>query len=186
MENSTLLPTIANAVNNWFDQVLEKAQAVRPRSIGASVLPNRTPESQACTAPKATTELGTGFDHASDSVVLCMEDGPVIVLYGALSESNYTTLIQQALSIYAQGYRQITVDLYHCNNVKLSGLFALLSIHTIFCGETPPDPQDGLNSLRQMVTRIRTTGIVDEVYFKNATGNVADILVKNGLLPLPQ
>lgn len=115
-----------------------------------------------------------------------MEDGPVIVLYGMLSESNYMTLIQQAKSIYAQGYRQITVDLCHCNNVKLSGLFALLSIHTIFCGKTPPNPQDGLNSLRQMVTEIRTSGIASDVMLQNATGNVADILVKNGLLPNPQ
>jgi anti-anti-sigma regulatory factor len=89
----------------------------------------------------------------------------VLRLEGELDASNYESLIAQTEELYADGTRDLLLDLQNVDFVSSSGLIGLHTIALIMRGETLADPEEGWAAFRA-VSRdmIRTSD--QETHFK--------------------
>lgn len=70
---------------------------------------------------------------------------PVTVLqpHGELDASNYQELIEETKKVWAEGARDIVLDLGQVSYMSSSGLVALQSVASLLRGEALPDPESG-------------------------------------------
>ncbi len=89
---------------------------------------------------------------------------PVTVLHikGELDASNYQILIDKAKEVYADGTRNLLLDLSEVPYMGSSGLVAFHSVALLMRGETPPDPEQGWGALRS-IDREREAGLQQHV-----------------------
>lgn len=89
----------------------------------------------------------------------------VLRLEGELDASNYESVIAQTEELYADGTRDLLLDLQNVDFVSSSGLIGLHSMALIMRGETLADPEEGWAAFRA-VSRdmIRTED--QETHFK--------------------
>lgn len=89
----------------------------------------------------------------------------VVRLEGELDASNYELLIAQTQELYADGTRDLLLDLEKVDFVSSSGLIGLHSMALIMRGETLADPEEGWAAFRAISRdMIRTSG--QETHFK--------------------
>ncbi len=89
----------------------------------------------------------------------------VLRLQGELDASNYESVIAQTEELYADGTRDLLLDLQNVDFVSSSGLIGLHTMALIMRGETLADPEEGWAAFRA-VSRdmIRTSD--QETHFK--------------------
>lgn len=171
MQTLNVYPTSSDFVNKWLSLVLRPVNTIFPDSVLAGTR-------------RVSEEVVTPFcvDEVDESITLQIVDEPIVTIRGSINRSNYLMLIDHAQSVYAQGYRQIRLDLSHCTGISLSGLFALVTLCILFHGEVPADPNAGNDALRQILDKNRTLGANKNVIWQNATPKVAEVLMKNDLM----
>ena len=67
----------------------------------------------------------------------------ILRLDGDLDASNFETVIDEGRRLYAEGARDLLLDLRSVPFMGSSGLVALHSLALIFNGTEPPDPESG-------------------------------------------
>lgn len=78
----------------------------------------------------------------------------VLRAQGDLGPENYLKLVERSQAVYNSGQRNFILDIHEVTRVGISGLFALLSVATIFSGENAPDPRGGWRGLRQIAEKL--------------------------------
>jgi anti-anti-sigma regulatory factor len=106
---------------------------------------------------------------------------PVTILHliGELDASNYQIVIDKASEVYAEGTRNILLDLSEVPYMGSSGLVAFHSVALLMRGETPPDPEAGWGALRS-IDRERDAGLQQQVKFLNPQPKVERVLKMAG------
>jgi anti-anti-sigma regulatory factor len=102
---------------------------------------------------------------------------PVAILHikGELDASNYQILIDKAREVYADGTRNVLLDLSEVPYMGSSGLVAFHSVALLMRGETPPDPEGGWGALRS-IDREREAGLQQHVKLLNPQPKVERVL----------
>ncbi len=106
---------------------------------------------------------------------------PVTVLHikGELDASNYQIVIDKAREVYAEGTRNVLLDLSEVPYMGSSGLVAFHSVALLMRGETPPDPEQGWGALRS-IDRERESGLQHHVKLLNPQPKVERVLKMAG------
>lgn len=109
---------------------------------------------------------------------------PVTILHvaGRLDGSNYLDLIERVKELIAEGAVNLLMDLGECDFISSAGLFSLHNIALILHSETPLDPEEGWNSLRNMTEDTRE--FKDKFKIANLQSNVLRSLDITGFLSL--
>jgi anti-anti-sigma regulatory factor len=89
----------------------------------------------------------------------------VLRLEGELDASSYEQLISRAEALYAEGARNLLLDLEKVDFVSSSGLIGLHSTALIMRGETLADPEEGWAAFRA-VSRDMLKSESQEAHFK--------------------
>ena len=89
----------------------------------------------------------------------------VLRLQGELDASNYESVIAQTEELYADGTRDLLLDLQNVDFVSSSGLIGLHTMALIMRGETLADPEEGWAAFRA-VSRDMLKSSDEEVHFK--------------------
>jgi anti-anti-sigma regulatory factor len=106
---------------------------------------------------------------------------PVTVLHliGELDASSYQIVIDKAREVYAEGTRNILLDLSEVPYMGSSGLVAFHSVALLMQGKTPPDPEEGWGALRS-IDREREAGLQQHVKFLKPQPRVERVLKMAG------
>lgn len=89
----------------------------------------------------------------------------VVRLEGELDASNYEKLVAETEQLYADGTRNLLLDLEKVDFVSSSGLIGLHSMALIMRGETLADAEEGWAAFRA-VSRDMITTAGEETHFK--------------------
>jgi anti-anti-sigma regulatory factor len=108
-------------------------------------------------------------------------DAPVTILHliGELDASNYQIVIDKAKEVYAEGTRNLVLDLSEVPYMGSSGLVAFHSVALLMRGEAPPNPDEGWGTLRS-IDREREAGLQEQVKFLNPQPKVERVLKMAG------
>ncbi len=74
----------------------------------------------------------------------------IMHLHGDLDASNYTEVIQKAQEIYANGARQLVIDLSKVPYMSSAGLMAMHTVALIFSGQTVQTGGSGRPTFRAL------------------------------------
>ena len=99
----------------------------------------------------------------------------VLHIKGELDASNYQILIDKAREAYADGTRNVLLDLSEVPYMGSSGLVAFHSVALLMRGERPPDPEGGWGALRS-IDRERGAGLQQHVKLLNPQPKVESVL----------
>jgi anti-anti-sigma regulatory factor len=102
---------------------------------------------------------------------------PVTVLEveGQLDGQNYHQLIEKARTLYADGTRDILLDLSRLTYISSAGLVSLHAIALTLNGEAPPDPDQGWAAVKS-ADRSRQGGLQKHVKLLNPRPEVGSVL----------
>lgn len=78
----------------------------------------------------------------------------VLQAQGNLGPENYLELVERSEEIYKSGQRKFILDIHEVTKVGLAGIFALLSVATVFSGKDALDPQGGWHVLHQAADKL--------------------------------
>lgn len=117
--------------------------------------------------------------YVTSTQVQAEEPVTVLHLIGELDASNYQIVIDKASEVYAEGTRNILLDLSEVPYMGSSGLVAFHSIALLMRGETPPDPEEGWGALRS-IDREREAGFQPHVKLLNPQPKVERVLKMAG------
>ena len=104
----------------------------------------------------------------------------IVYVNGNVDGSNYQELIAQGQSLYADGVRQLVLELSQCAYMSSSGLVALNSIAKLLHGEQLPNMENGWAVLKTMDDGRAATGKAQLVLI-NPTARVERVLDLAGL-----
>jgi len=110
----------------------------------------------------------------------------ILYIKGNVDGSNYQELIQQGRALYADGARQMVLELSECAYMSSSGLVALNALSKLLRGENLPNLEDGWAVLKTMDDARGMTG-KPQIVLVNPTTRVERVLELAGLktmLPL--
>jgi anti-anti-sigma regulatory factor len=117
--------------------------------------------------------------YVTSTQVRAEEPVTILHLIGELDASNYQIVIDKASEVYAEGTRNILLDLSEVPYMGSSGLVAFHSIALLMRGETPPDPEEGWGALRS-IDREREAGFQPHVKLLNPQPKVERVLKMAG------
>lgn len=78
----------------------------------------------------------------------------ILDLNGELDASNYLDVIESVRQLYAEGKRQLVIDLSNVRFLSSSGLVSLHSSALIMRGEQPPDPELGWSAFHAIASDV--------------------------------
>lgn len=110
--------------------------------------------------------------------------GTIFSLGGALDATAHAPLLAQASQAYAQGQRELVLDLRDVSAVTTGGLLALYSVAEVFAGRRPPEPADGWSALYGMSSDLEQAQPSAAVRLVNVTPPVARALAATHLQQL--
>lgn len=105
----------------------------------------------------------------------------VFYLSGALDAAAHAPLLARATQAYAQGQRELVLDLCEVSAVTTGGLLALYSVAEVFAGRRPPEPADGWSALYEMASKLERAQPSAAVRLANVTPPVARALAASQL-----
>jgi len=102
---------------------------------------------------------------------------PVTILHihGDLDASSYKDVIAKGQEVYAQGTRDVLLDLGNISYMSSSGIVALHSIALMMRGERPVDPESGWEAFRA-IGRDLDVGLQQHVKLLNPKPQVSKAL----------
>ncbi len=74
----------------------------------------------------------------------------IVHVRGSVDGSNFRALISEAEKLYANGVRQIALEVSNCEYMSSSGLVALNAITKLLRGEAMPDTENGWAVLKTL------------------------------------
>jgi anti-anti-sigma regulatory factor len=104
----------------------------------------------------------------------------IIRVQGNVDGSNYQQLITRGSGLYADGVRQIILDLSACAYMSSSGLVALNALAKLLRGENIPDMENGWAVLKTMDDARGASG-QPQIVLVNPTTRVDRVLDLAGL-----
>jgi anti-anti-sigma regulatory factor len=104
----------------------------------------------------------------------------ILQLNGSLDASNYTEPIQKAQELYADGARDLVIDLSNVPYISSTGLMAIHSLGLIFSGIQTTSMQSGRPSFRAIDPK-RDQSVRDHVKLLNPQSQVDQVLDMVGL-----
>jgi len=104
----------------------------------------------------------------------------IIRLEGQLDGQNYQQLINEAQKLYANGTRDVLLDLGALTYVSSAGIVALHTIALLLRGETLPDPEQGWSTVKS-VERTREAGLQTHIKLLDVRPEVNSVLDMVGL-----
>jgi len=105
----------------------------------------------------------------------------VMALDGELDASNYLQLVDDVRQLYADGTRNLLLDLSDLSFIASSGLVALFSVVKVMNGDEPPDPEYGWGAFREVSRGVETGAVQRNVQLCGAPPSVAEVLQRTGL-----
>ena len=105
----------------------------------------------------------------------------VMALDGELDASNYLRLVEDVRQLYADGTRNLLLDLSDLSFIASSGLVALFSVVKVMNGEEPPDPEYGWGAFHEVSRGVETGAVQRNVQLCGAQPSVAEVLQRTGL-----
>ena len=105
----------------------------------------------------------------------------VMALDGELDASNYLQLVDVVRQLYADGTRNLLLDLSDLSFIASSGLVALFSVVKVMNGEEPPDPEYGWGAFREVSRGVEAGAVQRNVQLCGAPPSVAEVLQRTGL-----
>jgi anti-anti-sigma factor len=105
----------------------------------------------------------------------------VMALDGELDASNYLQLVDDVRRLYADGTRNLLLDLSDLSFIASSGLVALFSVVKVMNGEEPPDPEYGWGAFREVGRGVEAGTVQRNVQLCGAQPSVAEVLQRTGL-----
>jgi anti-anti-sigma regulatory factor len=104
-----------------------------------------------------------------------------MALDGELDASNYLRLVEDVRQLYADGTRNLLLDLSDLSFIASSGLVALFSVVKVMNGEEPPDPEYGWGAFREVSRGVEAGAVQRNVQLCAAQPSVAEVLQRTGL-----
>jgi anti-anti-sigma factor len=105
----------------------------------------------------------------------------VMALDGELDASNYLRLVEDVRQLYADGTRNLLLDLADLSFIASSGLVALFSVVKVMNGDEPPDPEYGWGAFREVSRGVEEGAVQRNVQLCGAPPSVAEVLQRTGL-----
>ena len=105
----------------------------------------------------------------------------VLTLDGELDASNFERLVEEVRSLYADGTRQLLIDLTGLSFLASSGLVALHSIVLVMRGEEPSDPESGWDAFHTLSAEVSSGASQSQVQLCGPQPGVARVLSRTGL-----
>jgi anti-anti-sigma factor len=105
----------------------------------------------------------------------------VMALDGELDASNYLQLVEDVRKLYADGTRNLLLDLSDLSFIASSGLVALFSVVKVMNGEEPPDPEYGWGAFHEVGRGVEEGAVQRNVQLCGAPPSVAEVLQRTGL-----
>jgi anti-anti-sigma regulatory factor len=105
----------------------------------------------------------------------------VVALDGELDASNYLQLVDDVRQLYADGTRNLLLDLSDLSFIASSGLVALFSVVKVMNGEEPPDPEYGWGAFREVSRGVEAGAVQQNVQLCGAKPSIAEVLQRTGL-----
>jgi anti-anti-sigma regulatory factor len=81
----------------------------------------------------------------------------IMKIQGELDGRSYLSLIQQAQQLYAEGTRQLLLDLSEMAFMSSAGLVGLHTVVMVMRGQQPPDMEDGWGVMHGISREITST-----------------------------
>lgn len=104
----------------------------------------------------------------------------IVYVNGNVDGSNYQELIAQGQSLYADGVRQLVLELSQCAYMSSSGLVALNALAKLLHGESMPNMENGWAVLKTMDDARGASG-KPQIVLVNPTTRVERVLDLAGL-----
>ena len=105
----------------------------------------------------------------------------VLTLDGELDASNFERLVEEVRTLYADGTRQLLIDLTGLSFLASSGLVALHSIVLVMRGEEPSDPESGWDAFHTLSAEVSSGASQAQVQLCGPQSGVARVLSRTGL-----
>ena len=105
----------------------------------------------------------------------------VLILDGELDASNFEGLVEEVRSLYADGTRQLLIDMTGLSFLASSGLVALHSIVMVMRGEVPSDPESGWDAFHTLSAEVSSGASQSQVQLCGPQPGVARVLSRTGL-----
>ena len=105
----------------------------------------------------------------------------VLTLEGELDASNFERLVEEVRTLYADGTRQLLIDLTGLSFLASSGLVALHSIVLVMRGEEPSDPESGWDAFHTLSAEVSSGASQAQVQLCGPQPGVARVLSRTGL-----
>ena len=105
----------------------------------------------------------------------------VMALDGELDASNYLRLVEDVRQLYADGTRNLLLDLSDLSFIASSGLVALFSVVKVMNGEEPPDPEYGWRAFHEVSRGVEEGEVQTAVQLCGAQPSVTEVLERTGL-----
>ena len=105
----------------------------------------------------------------------------VLTLDGELDASNFERLVEEVRTLYADGTRQLLIDLTGLSFLASSGLVALHSIVLVMRGEEPSDPESGWDAFHTLSAEVSSGASQAQVQLCGPQRGVARVLSRTGL-----
>jgi anti-anti-sigma factor len=105
----------------------------------------------------------------------------VLTLDGELDASNFERVVEEVRALYADGTRQLLIDLTGLSFLASSGLVALHSIVLVMRGEVPSDPESGWDAFHTLSAEVSSGTSQSQVQLCGPQPGVARVLSRTGL-----
>jgi anti-anti-sigma regulatory factor len=105
----------------------------------------------------------------------------VLTLDGELDASNFERVVEEVRALYADGTRQLLIDLTGLSFLASSGLVALHSIVLVIRGEVPSDPESGWDAFHTLSAEVSSGTSQSQVQLCGPQPGVARVLSRTGL-----
>ncbi|MBV6396012.1 MAG: hypothetical protein HFACDABA_01600 [Anaerolineales bacterium] len=113
------------------------------------------------------------------NITLSIQQGraPVTIIHidGKLDSHSFQRLIDEAKQAYADGVRELLLDMTKLTYISSAGIVSLHSIAKLFRGEEMPDPEKGWGAIRS-AEKERGNGIQQHVKLLNVPPEVRSVL----------